>query len=110
MVPASEISLYASDCAAWPGAGFLEIRYPLDGTGDREMRRYVRDPEEVLPTIELYAPYDARSALSRDALFTGLETERFMLFIGADHETYVYLVDGPRVEALPRAEDTLVCP
>lgn len=104
------VALYASDCLAWQGAGFLDLRYPPGDGAEGEMRRYARDPEGSLPPVELIAPYDANSSLSRDALYTGYSTERFMLFFGADHEIYAYLVDGPRVEALPRVEDSLVCP
>ncbi len=104
------LSLYATDCPAWEGAGFLDLVFPLDGSAEGEVRRYARDREGVLPTVALLAPYDANSSLSSDARFTGYTTDRFMLFIGADHEIYAYLVDGPRVEALPRVEDTLQCP
>ena len=103
------IALYASDCPAWPGVGFLELGESLDDE-EPTFRRYARDPEASLPTVELLAPYDGRSALSRTARFTGFETERFMLFLGDDQDVYAYLVDGPRVEALPRVEPTLTCP
>lgn len=109
-VAADVVALYATDCPAWQGVGFLDLVYPPDGSTGGEVRRYARDPEGSLPTVELLAPYDANSALSSDARFTGYSTDRFMLFIGSDHEIYAYLVDGPRVEALPRAEDTLRCP
>ncbi len=108
-VPSEKIVLYATDCAAWPGAGFLELGESFDAE-EPTFRRYARDPDASLPTVELLAPYDGRSALSRDARFTGYETDRFMLFLGGDQDVYAYLVDGPRVEALPRVEPTLTCP
>lgn len=104
------LALYAVDCEAWPGAGFLDIAYPLDASDPQELRRYARDPERVLPTVELLAPYDPNGSLPRGARFSGYQTDRFMLFVGEDSDVYVYLVDGPRVEALPRAEDSLTCP
>jgi hypothetical protein len=108
-VPVEELALYASDCPAWPGAGFLELGPEFDSEIP-ETRRYARDPQGVLPTTELLAPYDARGALNRDARFTGFETESFMLFLGEDQEIYAYIVDGPRVEALPRLDPLLECP
>ena len=109
VVSTEQIALYASDCPAWPGAGFLELGPEFDPETE-EVRRYARDPERSLPTIELLAPYDSRSALSRDARFTGFQTDAFMLFLGDDQDVYAYLVDGPRVEALPRVESALECP
>ena len=108
-VEPERLAYYASDCPAWPEAGFLEIGAGLV-EGFDEPRRFARDPGRELPPVELQAPYDPRSALSRDARFTGFETDRFMLFLGDDQDTYAYVVDGPRVEALPRVEDSLACP
>ena len=108
-VEPERLAYYASDCPAWPGAGFLEIGPGLV-EGFDEPRRFARDPGRGLPSVELRAPYDPRSALSRDARFTGFETDRFMVFLGDDQDLYAYVVDGPRVEALPRVEDGLACP
>jgi hypothetical protein len=109
VVSSEVLALYASDCPAWPGAGFLELGPEFD-VEVPETRRYARDPEGSLPTVELLAPYDSRGALSREARFTGYETDSFMLFLGEDQDIYAYLVDGPRVEALPLVESTLLCP
>ena len=108
-VSPERLVLYASDCPAWSGAGFLELGPEFDPEVP-EVRRYARDPDRSLPTIDLLAPYDSRGALNRDSRFTGFETDSFMLFLGQDQDIYVYLVDGPRVEALPRVESTLICP
>lgn len=108
-VASDVIALYSSDCAAWPGAGFLDLGESFDDE-EPTFRRYARDPDASLPTVELLAPYDGRSALSSTARFTGFETDRFMLFLGDDQDVYAYLVDGPRVEALPLVEPTLICP
>lgn len=80
----------------------LEIEYPLGDLEPGEVRTYVRDPDGVIPPVELSAPYDGRSALESDARFTGYETGPYTIWIGEDSDQYVYLVDGPRVEAWPR--------
>ena len=83
----------------------LEIEHPLGDLQPGETRTYIRDPDGVIPPIELLAPYDGRSALSRDARFTGYETGPYTIWIGEDSDQYVYLVDGTRVEAWPRIID-----
>lgn len=82
----------------------LEIEYPLGDLQPGETRTYVRDPDGVIPSVELLAPYDGRSALEGDARFTGYETGPYTIWIGEDSDQYVYLVDGPRVEAWPAVE------
>lgn len=104
------IALYADDCAGRQSAAFLDVQWPIDRVPgvEPQMRRYVRDPGAVLPARHLMAPYDKSSSLSGDARFAGLTSGPFQLWIGADHEFYLYLVDGSRVEALPRAAGEVV--
>lgn len=110
VVAPETLALYSDDCPGRESAGFLDVTWPLDPIPgvEAEMRRYVRDPESVLPTTQLMAPYDRASSLSRDTRFTGYETDAFQLWVGADDDIYVYLVYGTRVEALPRAADERV--
>ena len=107
------IALYSDDCPGRESAGFLDVRWPLDDVPgvEPELRRYVRDPESVVATSQLLAPYDRASSLPRGAMFTGLATSDYQLWVGPDSDIYVYLVYGSRVEALPRASDeTVPCP
>ena len=107
------IALYSDDCAGRESAGFLDVRWPLDDVPgvEPEMRRYVRDPESVVATSQLLAPYDRASSLPRGAMFAGLATADYQLWVGPDSDIYLYLVYGSRVEALPRAADeTVPCP
>lgn len=83
----------------------IEIDYPLGNLDQGESRTYVRDPEGVLPQRMFEAPYDSRGSLSTDARFTGYETGVFTIWIGDDSDLYIYLVDGPRVEAWPQVLD-----
>jgi hypothetical protein len=113
VVPATQLALYAIDCDGRESAGFLEVLWPLDPVPgvEPELRLYVRDPRNVMPTTRLLAPYDAASALPRDARFTGYRSATFQLWAGADEPIYLYLVEGRRVEALPRAlDDAMPCP
>lgn len=80
----------------------IEIEFPLGNLDQGETRTYVRDPDAVIPPVELEAPYDGRSSLSSDARFTGYETGPYTIWIGEDSDQYIYLVEGPRVEAWPR--------
>ncbi|MEX1004435.1 MAG: hypothetical protein WD156_03580 [Acidimicrobiia bacterium] len=112
-VDSAVIALYSDDCSGRESAGFLDVMWPLDDVpgDDAGMRRYVRDPESVIPTLQLLAPYDRASSLPRGALFSGFATPAYQLWIGPDSDIYVYLVYGSRVEALPRAVDeTIPCP
>ncbi len=112
-VPPEEVALYADDCPGRESAAFLEVRWPLVPVPgvEEERRLYVRDPESVMPTTRLLAPYDRASALPRGARFAGLTSGPFQLWAAADDAIYLYLVDGTRVEALPRAlDDQLSCP
>ena len=107
------LALYSDDCPGRASAGFLDLMWPLDDVPgvSPEMRRYVRDPESVMPTSQLLAPYDRASALPRGALFSGFATPEYQLWIGPDDDIYLYLVYGSRVEALPRAlDETITCP
>jgi hypothetical protein len=112
-VPPERLALYADDCPGRESAGFLDVLWPLapvPGVAE-EMRRYVRDPESVMPTRPLLAPYDPASSLPREARFTGFSTPDFHLWVAGDDAIYLYLVAGTRVEALPRAEhETIPCP
>ena len=113
VVPETDLALYAVECEGRESAGFLEVLWPLDPVPgvDPVMRLYVRDPRNVMPTTRLLAPYDAASALPRGARFTGYRTATFQLWAAADEEIYLYLVEGSRVEALPRAlDDSMPCP
>ena len=83
----------------------VEIEHPLGDLEPGETRTYIRDPDGVIPPVELFAPYDGRSALDGDARFTGYETGPYTIWLGEDSDQYIYLVDGPRVEAWPRIED-----
>jgi len=83
----------------------LAIEYPLGDLQPGETRTYVRDPDGVIPSVELLAPYDGRSALEGDARFTGYETGPYTIWIGEDSDQYIYLVDGSRVEAWPAVDD-----
>lgn len=109
-VPPGTLALYSDDCPGRESAGFLDVMWPLDPVPgvEAEMRRYVRDPDSVLPTTQLLAPYDRAGSLPREARFTGYATESFQLWVGADDDIYVYLVYGTRTEALPRAADEVV--
>lgn len=112
-VSVDRIALYSDDCPGRESAGFLDVQWPLDDVPgvEQEFRRYVRDPEAVMPPTHLLAPFDAASSLPREARFTGFRAEPFGLWEGADDEIYLYLVHGTRVEALPRAaDDTIPCP
>lgn len=80
----------------------IEISFPLGNLDQGETRTYVRDPDSVIPPVELEAPYDGRSSLSSDARYTGYDTGPYTIWIGEDSDQYVYLVDGARVEAWPR--------
>lgn len=110
VVDPSTLALYSDDCAGRESAAFLDVMWPLAGVpgGEPEMRRYVRDPESVMPTAQLLAPFDRASSLPREARFTGYESPPFQLWVGADNDIYLYLVNGSRVEALPRAVDETV--
>lgn len=113
VVSVDRIALYSDDCAGRESAGFLDVQWPLEDVPgvDPEFRRYVRDPEAVMPPTQLLAPFDAASSLPREARFTGFRAEPFGLWAGADDEIYLYLVHGTRVEALPRAaDDSIPCP
>lgn len=109
-VPPEIVSLYADDCPGRESGAFLDVRWPLDPVPGVEpgTRRYVRDPEGVMPPERLLAPYDSAGTLPRQARFTGLIGGPFQLYVAADADTYLYLVDGTRVEALPRAADDSV--
>ncbi len=80
----------------------IEIGFPLGNLDQGETRTYVRDPDSVIPPVQLEAPYDGRSSLSGDARFTGYETGPYTIWIGEDSDQYIYLVEGSRVEAWPR--------
>lgn len=111
-VPPDVLALYADDCPGRGSGGFLDVLWPLDDIPgiEKQMRRYVRDPENVMPTTRLLAPYDVASSLPRSARFTGYSTAELQLWVGADDDIYVYLVAGTRVEALPRAaEESVPC-
>lgn len=113
VVAAEMLALYSDDCPDREAAGFLEVTWPLAPVPgvQAERRRYVRDPQSQMPTSRLLAPYDRASSLPRGALFTGYESAAGQLWAGPDEETYLYLVYGSRVEALPRAADESVpCP
>lgn len=101
------LALYADDCPGRESGAFLDVMWPLDRVPgvEPEMRRYVRDPERVMPSTQLLAPYDVASSLPREALFTGMVSGPFQLWVAADDDIYLYLVNGSRVEALPRAAD-----
>ena len=86
----------------------IQIDHPLGDLEQGERRTYVRDPDAAVDPRLLEAPYDPRSSLSSDARFTGFQAERYTIWLGADSDQYIYLVDGPRVEAWPRVE-TLPC-
>ena len=94
----------APECGA-DTVALIEIEYPLGDLEQGEVRTYVRDPDAVIPPQLLEAPYDYRSSLSSDARFTGYQSDRFTIWLGADSDQYIYLVEGPRVEAWPRVED-----
>jgi hypothetical protein len=83
----------------------IEIDYPLGDLQPGESRTYIRDPDGVIPPVQLEAPYDGRSSLDSGVRFTGYETGPYTIWIGDDSDQYVYLVDGPRVEAWPRIID-----
>lgn len=83
----------------------IEIEHPLGDLEPGESRTYIRDPDGVIPPVELEAPYDGRSSLDSGVKFTGYETGPYTIWIGEDSDQYVYLVDGPRVEAWPRILD-----
>lgn len=83
----------------------IVIDYPLGNLDPGESRTYVRDPDAVLDPVLLEAPYDGRSSLDSDARFTGYESGPYTIWIGEDSDQYVYLVDGPRVEAWPRVDE-----
>ncbi len=106
-IPFDRVALYADECPGRESGAFLDVMWPLAGAPgvEPEMRRYVRDPRRVMPTRQLLAPYDGASSLPREALFTGLVSGPFQLWVGADDDIYLYLVAGSRVEALPRAAD-----
>ncbi len=94
----------------WQSAAFLRLEWPPGGTdGAGEVRLYVRDPDEVLPTERLEAPYGSFAALPKGARYTGLRTEAFQLWVADDSDIYVYVVYGPRVEAWPRTDPDLDC-
>ena len=97
------VALTPDPCGSRPGVAFLDVTWPFNpgANEETEMRRYVRDPELVFPPTALVAPYDAASSLSSDARFTGYSGGPFQLWAGSDDELYLYLTDGPRVEALP---------
>lgn len=112
-VPFERLALYADDCPGRESGAFLDVRWPLDAVPgvEPELRRYVRDPENVMPTTQLLAPYDVASSLPREARFTGFTAGSLQLWVAADDAIYVYLVDGSRVEGLPRAlDETVTCP
>ncbi len=83
----------------------IEIDHPLADLEPGESRTYIRDPDGVVPQVQLEAPYDGRSSLDSGTRFTGYETGPYTIWIGEDSDQYVYLVDGPRVEAWPRVID-----
>ena len=83
----------------------IEVDYPLGNLQRGESRMYVRDPDAVIPPVELEAPYDGRSSLSNDARFTGYEVGPYTIWLGEDSDQYIYLVDGTRVEAWPGVTD-----
>lgn len=91
----------APECGA-DTVAVVEIDYPLGNLDPGETRTYVRDPDGALPPEIFEAPYDFRGSLENDARFTGYETDAFTVWIGADSDLYIYMVDGPRVEAWPQ--------
>jgi len=110
-VEATLVSLTPDPCDAHPGVAFLDVMWPLSpgATEETETRRYVRDPELVFPPTALIAPYDAASSLSPDAKFTGYSGGPYQLWAGSDDDLYLYLTDGPRVEALPLLVEDVGC-
>ena len=94
----------APECGA-DTVAIIEIEHPLGDLEPGEKRIYVRDPDSVIPPRLLEAPYDHRSSLDSDTRFTGYETDRFTIWLGPDSDQYIYLVDGPRVEAWPRVDE-----
>jgi len=106
-VPPRVLALYADDCPGRESAAFLDVLWPLNPPPDQatHMRRFVRDPSAVMPTERLLAPYGAGSALPVGAQFSGYSAGDVQLWIGHDSDIYLYLVEGPRVEALARAVD-----
>jgi hypothetical protein len=113
VVAAEMLALYSDDCAGRESAGFLDVMWPLAPVPgvEPEMRRYVRDPDSVMPSPQLLAPYDRASSLPPGALYSGYSTPAYQLWIGPDSDIYLYIVYGSRVEALPRAfDETIPCP
>lgn len=98
-------------CDGYDGVAALDVTWPLNPAANEEtmVRRYIRDPKLVFPPTALAAPYDAASSLPTDADYTGFTGGPFKLWAGADDELYLYLTDGPRVEALPRLLEEFDC-
>ncbi|WP_367319112.1 hypothetical protein [Streptomyces sp. HUAS ZL42] len=86
----------------WQSAHFL-------GTGrGKDHRQYVRDPDGVLESGMLTAPYDGDVRMPADAHDTGYRLDDWQLWLTDDRSTaYVRTPDG--VEAWPRSKEMVAC-
>lgn len=101
----------ADECDA-SGTAVLFVSWPLPGSeadDPPERRQYVRDPAGIFAGAGLLAPYDGGGTLPDGAGFTGYRSGDVQLWIGADSDHYLYLVNGPRVEAWPRVDPEVAC-
>ncbi|MER6960008.1 hypothetical protein [Streptomyces sp. NPDC000618] len=102
-IPTTTLSSYAgAEHCDWERAHFL-------GMGrSKDHRQYVRDPDGVLPSELLTAPYDGDVTMPADARDTGYRFGDRQLWLTDDRRTaYVRTSDG--VEAWPLAKDTVAC-
>ncbi|WP_416982022.1 hypothetical protein [Streptomyces sp. T028] len=102
-VPTTSLSSYAgAEHCGWEKTHFL-------GTGRGEdHRQYVRDPDGVLESGLLTAPYDGDVRMPDDAHDTGYRYRDWRLWLAEDRTTaYVRTSDG--VEAWPLAKEMVAC-
>ena len=94
-------SVGAAHCD-WQKAHFLQT-----GKGEKD-RLYARDPDKVLPSGMLTAPYDGDVRMPASARDTGYRYQDWQLWLTADaSKAYVRTPDG--VEAWPLVKDGMRC-
>jgi hypothetical protein len=97
----------------WEAAAFISIGWPFGHSASTvaDSRRYVRDPDHVLPAHWPFATtYDPSVTLPSDARDTGYrygDAELWYSPSTVDRE--IYLVRGSTAERLPRDPEGLGC-
>ncbi|KUO18198.1 hypothetical protein [Streptomyces dysideae] len=102
-VPLAEVSSHAGDAhCGWETARFLSMGHYEDD------RTYARDPDGVLGSDLLTAPYDGEAALPEGARDTGFRFGDRQLWL-TDDPSKVYVRASGGVEAWPLVKDGMGC-